>query len=194
MINYKIIQPPIGFDFQKMTKKELKDYYNWYLEILPERLSVLIKAVNSTKGYEDWKPDYSPESLDNLGQWFFNHVEIRKSTKKEIDDIYNNAPEWFQNVEIQDWDLTNRTFSLAIDIGMYLSQVFLRTYPQLKWNHYITGRKNDIDYGQPVLIKFSCDTFNPTQISVTLAYGFGDKTQTGNRLRELFDIWVKYIT
>jgi len=48
------------------------------LSILEEdkenRLQELIKAVKTTKGYENWEADYNPESLKMLGKWFEENV------------------------------------------------------------------------------------------------------------------------
>ncbi|OHD72646.1 MAG: hypothetical protein A2355_15975 [Spirochaetes bacterium RIFOXYB1_FULL_32_8] len=194
MKEYEIIQPPFTtLCFKEMSKEDLKKYYKWYLDIMPKRLNLLIDVVKSFKDYESWKSDYSPESLEKLGQWFYENVETRKRTGEEKDDIYSKSPDWFKTVEIQDWELTNKTFSLSIDIGMYLANVFLKNNYSLKWDHFTKGKKIDIDYGQPVLIGFGSDTFNPTHISITLAYGLARKNKTGNRLKELYDTWIKFI-
>jgi len=176
-----------------MSKEDLIKYYTWYLDIMPERLNILVNVVKASKGYENWKPDYSPESLEKLGQWFYENVENRKRTDEEKVEIYNRAPDWFRSVQIQDTELTNKTFSLAIDIGMYLANVFLKNNNSLKWEHFTNGKKIDIDYGQPVLIGFGSDTFNPTHITITLAYGIARKNKTGNRLKELYETWIKFI-
>jgi hypothetical protein len=76
---------------------------------------------------------------------------------------------------------------------MYLSQVFLKNAKTLKWEFVKTGRRDYIDYGQPVLAGFGVDVFNPVQMMVTLAYGISDHKWTGRRLRQLYDIWVAFI-
>lgn len=193
MKKYEIISPPFSLDFKNMSKKELQGYYEWYISIIPERLDILTNTVKSTNGHEDWIPDFTPESLDELGQFFFENVETRKKTKKEIKNIYNNAPDWFKNVEVDDWELSDRTFSLAIDIGIYLSQVFIKNHSELSWKHVLKGRKDYISYGQPVLNGFGSDEFDPTNICITLAYGLARKNKTSKRLRELYDTWTRFI-
>jgi hypothetical protein len=184
-MSYPIIQPPFTLVFREMSKKELKDYNEWFHKVMPERIQILTFAVKSTPGYENWEPDYSPESLEPLGEWFFAQVETRPRTSEEIDAIQNQSK---FPINIPGEDLTNKTFSLAMDIGMYVSQVFLKHHPALEWSHPF-GNKKSVDYGQPVLISFGASPFNPVHMMVTLAYGFSRKSKTGGRLRELYNIW-----
>ena len=76
---YQVINNlPIDYDFQSKTKEELKLYAKWFEENKESRLQELIKAVKTTKGYENWEADYSPESLKMLGKWFEENVETEK--------------------------------------------------------------------------------------------------------------------
>ncbi|MBI1927843.1 hypothetical protein HYR99_26840 [Candidatus Poribacteria bacterium] len=194
MKNYKVISPPFTLNFKRTSKTELKAYYNWYLSLIPERIKILRDAVQTTPGYEKWEADFSPASLDPLGKWFSEQIKTRKRTRQEKEEIYSNSPAWFRDVEISDFELANQTFSLAIDMGMYLSQVFLKNMPGLQWLHFVKGRKDDINYGQPVLEGFGGDYFNPVHMLVTLAYGLADKTYDGRRLRGLYEIWKNLAT
>jgi len=51
-----------------MSKKELKDYFSWFQNILPQQLEELINAVKQTPGFEEWEADFTPVSLDRLGE------------------------------------------------------------------------------------------------------------------------------
>jgi hypothetical protein len=183
---YRIIQPPFTLQFDQMPKNELKAYSSWFQSILPERIQELASAVQSTSGFEEWKPDFSADSLSALGDWFATQIETRPRTQEEIDRWQTPYP-----IEISATELTNRTFSLAMDIGMYLGQVLLRNHPALKWHQNLTAKRN-IDYGQPVLVPFHNGKvpFNPVRVVVTLSYGLRDGRRTGNRLREIYDSCV----
>ena len=78
-----------------------------------------------------------------------------------------------------------------MDIGMYVSQVFLKNHPLLKW-HQPFG---SIDYGQPVLVPFHSGKvpLNPVGIGVGQAYGLLKGTRKGKGLREIYDLWSKNI-
>ena len=64
---YKTIQPPFTLKFHEMSKKELKAYFEWFQEIMPERLAELASAMKASPGFGRWEPDFSPNSLDALG-------------------------------------------------------------------------------------------------------------------------------
>lgn len=188
-MSYATIQPPFTLQFREMSKKELTSYFEWFQGILPQRLEQLINAVKETPGFADWKADFSPASLDLLGRWFAMQVETRPRTLDEVQEIESRSA---YPVEVPDEDLTNRTFSIAMDVGMYLSHVFLTNHPGLRWEQTF-GNKKAIDYGQPVLTGFGVAEFNPVHMMVTLAYGVASRKKNGSRLRELYDIWSKMI-
>ena len=184
-MTYRTIQPPFTLEFRTMPKDELRAYYRWFLERVPERIAELQKAVNETAGYESWRADGTPASLDALGRWFVAQVETRPRTEKELDEIKADLP---YPIAVSPSDLTNRTFSLAMDIGIYLSQVLMTNVPGLRWEHPL-GSPNFVDYGQPVLRGAGRIPMNPVRLMVTLAYGIARQTQGGQRLRELYDLW-----
>ena len=191
-MKYEIIQPPFTLRFRTMSREEANDYFDWFMEQIPLRIKILEEAVQSTVGYEDWRADYTPESLERLGQWFYEHVETRKRTEREKETIYSRAPEWFRGVEIEDWELTDRTFSLAMDIGMYLSRVLQKNLPGLRWE-MVTKPKNDADFQQPVLAGTGRLVLNPIWVLVTYAYGVARHSKGPERLREIYDIWANLL-
>jgi hypothetical protein len=179
---YKIIEPPFTLRFGEMSKPELREYYRWFLQMIPSRIAELTGAVKRTPGFEDWKSDFSPSSLDALGNWFGTQVETRARTEEELDELAAKLPLGVSNRE-----LTNRTISLCVDIAMYLSQIVLQNNSALKWDQNRRAKKY-IDYGQPVLVGFIDKIpINPVRVISTFAYGLNDKTYTGNRLREIYN-------
>ena len=193
MKTYQIIIPLFIPDYKNDTKKKLKEFCDWYIDIIPERLEILINTVKTDENYQGWNPDFSPDSLELLGKWFAENIAVRKKSKNELEEFYSNSPEWAKYIEIPDWDLSNKTYSLGIDIGMYISQVFIKNHPEIKWYYYLKGRKDDINYGKPVLEGFGKKYFNPMRMIRVLAYGLADKTENEKSLRKLYNIWIKFI-
>jgi hypothetical protein len=186
---YLINQPPFTLDFPSMTKKELRAYAMWFHAISDERIIELTKAVRETAGFEEWKPNLKPSSLNRLGEWYAKQVETRARTQEEME--YWTKDMKFP-IEVSNQELTNKTFSLALDIGMYLGKVFMTEFPNLKWDQPL-GSKNFVHYGQPVLMGFGKVPFNPVHVNVVLARGLVDGTRTGYGLREIFDIRSKHV-
>jgi len=186
---YATIQPPFTLKFRDMPKKELERYSRWFMDVLPQRVNELAPAVKQTPGFANWQPDCTPASLDTLGEWFAGQVESRSRTQEELLSIQHRL---VFPMDIPGEELTNRTFSLAMDIGMYFSQVLLKNYPSLKWEQPL-GNKKFADYGQPLLNGFGSVSLNPVRIAVTLAYGLASKNKTGKRLREVYDYWAQRV-
>jgi len=185
-VTYRTIQPPFAtLKFWTMPKEELRSYYRWFLDQIPERIPELEKAVSETPRYERWRADATPSSLGDLGEWFVGQVETRPRTEEELAEMKRDSP---YPIDVEPDELTNRTFSLAMDIGMYLSQVLMKNIPALRWDHPL-GSPKFVDYGQPVLRGSGRVAMNPVRLMVTLAYGIARKTQSAHRLRELYDIW-----
>src|SRR5260221_9379629 len=168
-----------------MPKKELKEYSRWFRDVTPQRVDELTKELNSSAGFGDWKPSYAPDSLNSLGNWFATQVVTRPHTREELRNLPPHVREF-----VSEGELTNRTISLAMDVGIYLSEVFLRNSPSLKWDQ-IFGSSRFIDYGQPVLVGFGGKVpFNPVRMVITMAYGLIRETKDGGALRDIYDIWL----
>jgi len=185
-MSYAIIQPPFTLKFREMSKPDLKAYDAWFHEVLPDRISQLEAEVRRAPGREAWKADASPGSFDELGEWLVGQVETRPRTQAEKDAIHSTAT-W---VSVPDSELTNRTFSLAMDTGMYLGKSILAARPGARWEQPLDNKKF-ADYGQPVVVGLGVVPLNPIRIAVTLAYGIAAGRQTGARLRGLYEYWVK---
>lgn len=185
-MEYSTIQPPFTLNFREMSKRELREYARWFHDVLPTRIAGLAKAVKSTPGYEDWEPDATPESLEQLGHWFEGQVETRAKTAEELARAKADLP---YPIDIPEVELTNRTFSLAMDIGMYFARVVIHNNEGAEWDQPLRGSKRFVDYGQPVVVGLGPVPLNPVQIMVTNAYrvSWGEPS----RLRELYDTWVR---
>lgn len=189
-MTYNPIIPPFTLSFRDMPKKELRRYFTWFMEILPSRIDELSRIVRHTNGYENWQPDESPESLDLLGQWFAEQVTTQPLSEQEKKAIEEKLK---FPTGLPDYKLTTITLSLTMDIGMYLSQVFMKNHPQLSWDQPFGG-KRFVDYGQPVLVAFRPSPFNPVRMVVTLAYGIARHGETRDGLRDIYNIWSNLIS
>ena len=184
-MSYAIIQPPFTLKFREMSKKELEAYRAWFHEVMPERITQLANAVRDTPGFENWEADETPESLKELGGWFDAEVDTRRSTQEEMDEIRSRLS---FPIDIPEEELTNRSFSLAMDIGMYFGTVVLKNLPGTRWDQPLKNKKF-ADYGQPVIMGFGTVPLNPIRVLVMTAYGISRKQPA--RLRELYEVWSK---
>ncbi|HKV39313.1 MAG TPA: hypothetical protein VJX67_08875 [Blastocatellia bacterium] len=184
-MSYKEIRVPFERNLRDMSKEELKRYFRWFIDVIPERINELARAVRSTSGFEEWQPDYTPASLDALGEWFAGEAELRQLNVKEIQTHRDHLPWW---IEAPTEDLTSRTSSLGIDVGIYLSQVLLGNHPSIRWEQPM-GSKKYAEYGWPVLTGLSGLHFNPMRIGDVIARKFARKAN--KQLRDVYDIWAE---
>jgi hypothetical protein len=186
---YKPIDPPFSKQLRDMPADELDQYFRWLMDIIPERLHELQHAVRAAKSFGDWQPDRTLSSLDMLGEWFAGEVETRPRTSVELDVARSKLK--FE-VDLPREVLTDRTHSVAMDVGLYLSQVFLRNHPGVRWTQ-IRGNKRYVDFGHGVLIGFGAVPLNPVRIATMLAYGIADGEKSGKSVRELYVVWSQRV-
>jgi hypothetical protein len=184
---YSIIQPPFTLKFRDMSADELDGYRRWFLEAIPSRVSELQSAVNSSSGLNDWRPDHSVASIEALGFWLSRQVEARPRTAEEIDQIKARTAFNFDVFEVE---LTNRTFSLAMDAGIYFGETLRHNYSHLEWHQPLKDKKF-ADFGQIVLLGFGRAILNPVRILVTFCYGTASGKVTGKRLSEVYGYWSR---
>ena len=151
-MSYSIVQPQptLTTNFNEMSKRDLRAYATWFHAAIPGRIAELTAAIKGTPGYEDWEPNAEVDSLEALGRWFEGQIETRKRSAAEIAAIEKSL---LFPVDVPEDELTNRTFSLAMDIGMYFAQVVLRDMPGTRWDQLFDSRKH-AEFGQPVIMGF----------------------------------------
>jgi hypothetical protein len=185
-IPYAVINPPFSLEFREMPRKELREFFRWYMDQIPRRIDELTRVVKGSPGFDGWEPDLTPDSLDSLGVWFASHVETRERTPEEMRKIRESLT---FPIKIGNWELTNRTFSLAIDIGMYFSQVLIKAKPSFQWQQPLGG-KRFVYYGWPVLKGETRSVLSPTHMGITVAYSMAEKEDKGDGLRRYFNTWL----
>lgn len=184
-MTYPIIQPPFTLKFCEMSKSELRDYFVWFMDVMPGRIKMLEDAVSAIPGFESWRADFNPDSLDALGEWFADQVATRERTAEEMSEI---KAKMTMDLPIESRELTNRTYSLAMDIGMYLGEMMRKTHPSLRWDQYLKN-KRDADYGQVSINGTGVVSMNVVSFLIGIAGSIHRKKKTGRALRQTYDIW-----
>jgi hypothetical protein len=187
---YEILSPPFSLDYKNMSKPELKAYCQWFMAQMLARFAMLETTVRESPEFRDWAMDFSANSLHSLGHWYTSQIETFQRTPEEIAEIKSKLPFQF---DIDNYDLTIRTISLAYDLGMYFGQVMVKSHLTLKWDQVLKD-KRDIEYGHPVVAGFKYDgTMDPVHLMTVLAYSIANGSKGGDRLYELSVIWSKDI-
>ena len=180
---------PVTTAFASMSTKELNGFYEGFMLNKPYCLDELIQAVWQTPGYEDWRADFSPESLDLLAEWLaFQMTKVNLSSKG--DTLAEDSVASAAGVEVS--DMSDEERSLAVLVGMYYGEVAVRNNPLLSWSQ-LKGNKKQADYGQPVISASGKLPTNPMRVVNAFACGLADGSRTSARLRETYDYWMGLI-
>lgn len=184
---YKPIEPPVTFNYiREATKKEGKEFFEWFMSVKDERIRILEKAVQTTPGFENWKADFTPKSLCIFDEWLPKVAELRSRTEEEIATEKKKLLPQFKNLNISTETLTGRSISLAFDVGIYMGEVFIHNNPELEWAPYL---KTEFIYNnQPVIQGFGKPVFAPWSMLQSRTAQAALQVNIG--LLKLYEIWV----
>ncbi len=140
-------------DFFSLSKEEAKEYLKWVLQIKSERINILEQYIH--KVYPEWKLDFTKESLEQLYEWFSNHIEYRNMDEDEKEAVkkqISTTPLFVDVIPIPELTFTDETVSICFDIGLYLGDSLICHDKEIKWTTKLNST-NYIYYGQPLIAK-----------------------------------------
>jgi len=139
-----------NYAFFELTPKQAKEYFKWYMEEIPHRLTLLWNYIHQDCP-EIKEFDYSPESLIPIWEWYETKIKQVPMTAKEIESRVRVFPKYLESeIRKNTQKYTDETLSLALDISIYLGEVIIKNYPHLRWN-YRTKPKREISVYRPVI-------------------------------------------
>ena len=165
---YRPFRPPKRLDFTGWSRQEARSYFEWFTERIPERMGELRRTIERLK--HDCSLDGTPDSLICLGEILLSRVSTRASTPEETAQEATELPQQLRPfVEIEEWQLTEETLSLCVDVGIYLAEVLRSTHPDLRWALWT---RKTVDYNRPVLVGFQGNVpLDPIRIAINVALG-----------------------
>ncbi|MGN7326548.1 hypothetical protein [Bacillus pumilus] len=186
--------PPFEMkSFEEMSKKEAKQFFDWYVGQMPERINVLEEV---TKGFVTL--DFTKESLIDLFDWYLEIVTVREMSEEEIGIVleeYSQYPKHIYNdlkkellanpVELEKID-----YAIAMDIAIYYGETIIRNYPQVKWT-YFTKPKSYAFLNEPILVYEDKEQGiyferNPRRLMKVLIEGIKEQDETPDSLYKMF--------
>jgi hypothetical protein len=173
-------------NYVDVPKKELREFFRRFQSGLVTRTQILAGLVNADERFTFWTPDLTAASLEPLGAWFMSNVQSRPCTEAEKFDMAAKVP---YAIDVPTSTLTDQTYSVAADVGIYFARILMRLHPHLQWQLPL-GSKKFVDYGQPVLEGFPSGVLlNPVRIATNVAYGAAAGKPSASKLRELVEVW-----
>ena len=190
MNEYKIIDNlPFGFDFHNRSRKELMIYSEWFYQNKEQRMFELNRAIQQFTG-KMWQQDYSINSLAELNLFLLNSIKSENLSKQELEEKKKRVPTY---ITIQDWDLTVKSRSLLVDVGIYWGEVIIYNNNSLHWEQFFSRNKNDNDYGHMVIMLKNSQRINPIWLMYIQGLKIIKGTVSQTFLNDLYSIWTSYI-
>ncbi|MCO5249782.1 MAG: hypothetical protein M9887_12635 [Chitinophagales bacterium] len=191
-MSYQIINNlPVDFIFSGKSKSELRQYEEWFEINKNQRLNQLVESVKASKGFENWDADFTPISLKELGAWMTQNIKTEKISEEIYKQKRLNVPDY---INMNDWDMTNETYSKLIDVGIYFGEVFIKNHSNLKWEQFFSKIKNDSDHGHMVIKGFGKDRLNPLRIVYIIGSKMADNKSDEGDIYKSYKTWKSYLS
>ena len=194
MLEYEGIILPKQFEkvndgFCNLTRKEAKDFCDWYISIIPERVNYLKYYLDILKC--SFELDYTPHSLVLIWRFFLHHMQYSEFSQDEFNHYYRFVEEDIRQY-IDKHYFSYQTQYFSNDIAMYFGEVARKNINGIYWGVF-HGSKKIYNVNEPVLIGFPNKvTMNPRNIILTAMHR-GVQNPDENQLLNFFNQWAKKI-
>ena len=177
------------FDVFKLGKSKRKDiikpYEDWFLENKDYRIKTLERYIRTFAGFESLQMDFSINSLSEIGKWLEISIKSEQMPEEEYERLRRLYP---PEIDIEKWDLTDLSYSILYDVGVYFGESIIHHFPNLKWMQDISDSKLNVGVGHMVIqTKYKNCPMNPIWLVRILGYKLIEKKKDGNLLIELFN-------
>lgn len=158
-IKYDLLVPPLGLECSKMTPKQVKENFDWFISKIPERMEYFRKRCSSDMDIEVGKLDFSAESILYIWKWFLKTAQVEKISKSEVEEMKVKYAQFGDSwVEYERFSVV--TEFILRDIGMYIGQAFVQSSELITWS-YVSKPKNLVHVNAPILIGFVDNRYDP---------------------------------
>lgn len=191
-VKYPEIDFPIAKPISETTKKEAQLYFDWFMSVMDERIKILTESIQKDIN-EKWRPDFSKESLGEVGSWLLKHAKNRTVTPEEREnEIKEKKLKGLQaelTMEVEEV-LTHETILRCFDAGMYVGETLRKNNKWgLHWLYNIAPKRS-MTLHEPVLAldknKFHVCPRRAMQVTASKMI---DGTVKGDELFRVLDAW-----
>ena len=172
--------------------KEAQKYYEWYMDILPQRVAYLTQICATEMNVAIEAFGDFPNCCKVLWEWFLQHATLQKTSEDERAQMRARfgylGESWVLKERLSDFsELVLR------DIGMFLGDSWVKHYPSLRWE-LITGPKRYVHINRPHVVGFSSkDMFEPIHIARMQATKILRNEQSPQGLFNILTYWLTLV-
>lgn len=191
-MDYPLMETPfILVPFKEMNKKQVEQYFNWFIQEKEKRMTQLEICVNQE--IKSVVLDKTPESLIPLWDWFESHIEWEDKTEEELKDELVGRPEWmYPHILVHTKKATILTMALERDIAIYFAETLINNHPNIYWGYRMKPKRLD-GVNQPILLGFKGDISVNYRRLVNVCLLKSSRKKDKNQLYELYNIWCENV-
>lgn len=194
---YEIVRLPFSQPIEELSRKEARLFFYWFLEHRQERLQQLQNAIDSGRTFP-FVLDFDPGKLDLLGVWLDRHTtteplseELREKYRGQIGQL-NSPLSSLADKLVSQPHMSEETYSLSFDLGIYFGEMLLRLFPTSEW---IFPRRSpsDVAYNYPALRAGSSKRYcSPSLIARVIGSISAERRESYKELPRIFQVWQEY--
>ena len=192
-MDYPLMETPFTLvPFNEMNKKQVGQYFQWFMVEKDKRLYQLEQYINKNNPAKVIL-DKSPESLIPLWERFEDQIEWEEKTEDELKAELIGRPEWMQrHIIAETKTFTTLTLTIVMDISIYFGETMIRNNPTVYWGFKSSPKKLD-GVNRPILLGFKGDinVFPFTLVRVCARKSTRSKNK--NQLYNLYNTWCKNV-
>ena len=194
--NYEFLVPPLNKPFDELTFQEATDYFEWFVDSIPERIEYLRSVTNLIF-------DYSPESLITLWKWVIEQADVEKAPKNQIKELKRNLKsipyDMAETILTENSSqFTLQTEYMLRDVAMYFGEVCVKNNQSIYWGFH-TDIEKDSFVNRPLLMGFLDKDFSPPFQAEfdpiftvrCIAYNIIDGDESKYDLKQIYDKWKR---
>lgn len=195
-LTYDILIPKLGKNISQLNQEEAADYFAWYVEQIPSRVSYVSDICAKELRIPRENLDCTPESLLLIWKWFRLRAKTEPVIKAKGAPKDKSYPDIWSNKR----QLTLETEYIIRDIGMYLGETLRKNVPNIYWTYYTTPRR-DFFVNHPLLKGFIDTTtgnpfeavFEPIHMTGVQAAKILSRRSCDADLYNIYNIWAEKV-
>lgn len=130
--NYIPLIAPLKKSIQELSKRESREYFEWFVSHIDERADYLKEKVSNGLNIPIESLDFSLESLKAIWEWFLSVAEVSKTSKddlKRLERSLTGHPQSFIDSILEQSKERLNVFTEYVlrDVGMYVAKMFTST-------------------------------------------------------------------
>jgi hypothetical protein len=185
---YDVLTLPLEYNksFLDLNKVEVKQYYQWFLNIKDSRLAHLCGFL-----FANAENCLSEERLNVVETLLQHSVSTISKSKEQFNSELDKVPAHLKPyAKPDDYLLDKKTISICYDVGIYLGELIIKLDNRIRWK--LQTDDEYADYGQPILGKSNTKfDVNPFRVSKNVAAKIYEGRYADGQLIGFFNAWKK---